>query len=141
MMRRMKPPHDPILHSRFAQGVAKRGFRKWYERELLTGHAHLVLLLLSAVGMMGSLEAFRGASAGEKVLDVILVLLSAAIGFWAMRRYLYLLMRAEEVANQAICSNCGEYGRFTVVNDDRNLRETVVCCRKCAHQWPIALGD
>lgn len=135
----MDPQRDPHLYSRFAQGVAKRGFRKWYERELLTGHAHLVLLLLSAVGMMGSLEAFRGASTSEKILDVGFVLLSAAVGLWAMRRYLFLLMRAEEIANQASCPRCQEYGRFTIVSD--NHRETVVCCRKCAHHWPIALGQ
>lgn len=139
MMWRMDPQRDPPLYSRFSQGVAKQGFRKWYERELLTGHAHLVLLLLSAVGMMGSLEAFRGASTSEKILDVGFVLLSAAVGLWAMRRYLFLLMRAEEIANQASCPQCEEYGRFTIVSD--NQREAVVCCRKCAHHWPIALGQ
>jgi hypothetical protein len=141
MMWRMDPQRDPPLYSRFSQGVAKRGFRKWYERELLTGHAHLVLLLLSAIGMIGSFEAFKDASVSEKIVNVVFVLVCAAVGLWAMRRYLFLLMRAEELANQASCPACGEYGRFTVVADRCNGRETVVCCRNCAHKWPISQSD
>ena len=48
-------------------------------------------------------------------MNVLFVLVCAAIGLWALRRYLYLLMRAEEVANQASCDSCGEYGRFKVM--------------------------
>ena len=34
-----------------APAIRQRGFRKWYERELLAGHSHLVLLLLCTVAL------------------------------------------------------------------------------------------
>jgi predicted Zn finger-like uncharacterized protein len=47
------------------------------------------------------------------------------------------LLRAEGVANQASCGDCGTYGRFTVVAEDRSHNETQVRCRKCEHLWTI----
>jgi len=130
-------PFNPPL----AEGVARVGFRKWYERELLSSHAHMVLAFLSLVAVFASLEASRGAEFGDKLVNTFYVLLSAAIGAWALRRYLFLLMRAEIVANQAQCEDCGEYGRFRVVADRRASHETEVCCSKCAHRWTIDTGD
>jgi hypothetical protein len=34
------------LNSRLYDGIRKVGFRKWYERELLSSHAHMVLAFL-----------------------------------------------------------------------------------------------
>ena len=123
-----------------AEGVGRVGFRKWYERELLSSHAHMVLAFLSVIALFASLEAARGGTFGEKLMNTVFVLLSAAIGLWALRRYLFLLSRAEVVANQAECAGCGEYGRFKVVADRRASDETEVCCRKCQHQWVISTG-
>jgi hypothetical protein len=130
------PPLDPTASS-LAQAVTRIGFRKWYERELMRGHAHLLLAVLSVIALLGSMEAFRGASVAAKLMDVGFLIACAAIGYWALRRYLYLLMRAETIANQATCASCGEYGRFDVVTDDRSRHLTEVCCRKCAHRWVI----
>ncbi|TFZ00491.1 hypothetical protein EZ313_18705 [Ramlibacter henchirensis] len=126
-------PFNPPL----AVGVMRFGFRKWYERELLSSHAHLVLAFLSLVAVFASLEASRGAEFGDKLTNALYLILSAAIGVWALRRYLFLLTRAEVVANQAQCEDCGEYGRFKVVADYRGRDETEVCCRKCQHHWVI----
>lgn len=128
------------LNSRLADGIRRVGFRKWYERELLSGHAHLVLAFLSVIGLIGSMEAFRGSPVAEKLMNVGFVIGCAVVGLWALRRYLFLLMRAEEIANQANCAACGEYGRFDVVTDARSHDTTEVCCRKCGHQWVIAAG-
>ena len=125
------------LNSRMADGVSKVGFRKWYERELLASHAHMILAFLSAIALMASMEAFREASITEKLADVMFVLVCAVVGLWALRRYLFLLMRAEVLANQANCPKCGEYGRFTVVAENRGGEETQVCCRKCTQHWLI----
>jgi hypothetical protein len=124
-----------LLNHRLAEGVRRVGFRKWYERELLSSHAHMVLMLLASIALIASFEAFRGASVAEKLMDVVFVIVSAAIGLWALRRYLFLLMRAEYVANQANCPACAEYGRFKVVADSQE--QTRVCCSKCEHQWVI----
>jgi hypothetical protein len=134
----MNPLRDNPLNARLADGVRRVGFRKWYERELLSSHAHMVLAVLAVIGMLGSLEAMRGAPQGEQFLDLVLVLASGLIAFWALRRYLFLLMRAEVVANQASCEDCGEYGRFSI--DDDRPPQTRVCCLKCRHKWVIDAG-
>lgn len=130
------PARNPLNH-RLAEGVRRHGFRKWYERELLSSHAHMLLALLCTIALMGTLEAFQGGSLGEKLLDVVLFIVSGAIGLWALRRYLYLLMHAEEVANQANCPQCGTYARFDVVSEDRRSGDTGVRCRQCAEEWTI----
>ncbi len=116
--------------------MERLGFRKWYERELLSGHAHMVLAILSVVALMASMEGFRSGPA-VRVENVLFVVVSAVIGLWALRRYLFLTMRAEVVANQANCPDCGEYGRFRVVGRNPSLGETEVCCRKCSQRWVI----
>ncbi len=125
-----------LMNARLAQGVARVGFRKWYERELLSSHAHMVLALLSLVAALASFEAMG--SADGKALNLVLAALCAVIGVWAIRRYLYLLMRAEYVANQATCSECKAYGRLEVIAEDQAAAQTEVRCRRCEHRWVIS---
>jgi hypothetical protein len=131
---------ENLLNARLADGVRQVGFRKWYERELLSSHAHMVLAFLAVIALLGSFEAMRGASAGDQPLNLLGVLASAGIGIWALRRYLFLLMRAEEVANQANCADCGTYGRFRIVGENQQSQETLVCCLKCQHNWTISVA-
>lgn len=126
-----------VFNPRLAEGVRRFGFRKWYERELLSSHAHLLLCLLSSIALIGILEGFGSGSRDEKLLSVLLFIASGAIGLWSLRRYLYLLMHAEEVANQANCPGCGVYARFEVMGEDRRKGQTAVCCRACRHEWTI----
>lgn len=133
----MNPFTGNPLNERLAAGVRRVGFRKWYERELLSSHAHMLLALLATIGLMASFEAFKGADTAGKLLDVGFIIACAGIGLWALRRYLYLLMHAEEVANQAVCPDCGTYGRFKVVAEDRRSGEVQVCCNKCTQHWQI----
>lgn len=134
----MNPFTGNPLNERLAVGVRRVGFRKWYERELLSSHAHMLLTLLATIGMMASFEAFKGADIAGKLLDVMFIIACAGIGLWALRRYLYLLMHAEEVANQAVCPACDTYGRFSVVSEDVPSGEVQVRCNKCTEHWKIA---
>jgi predicted Zn finger-like uncharacterized protein len=130
-----------ILHHGWSrnpsESIRRVGFRKWYERELLSSHAYMVLAFLSLIAVIASFEAFRESSLTGRLMDVLFVGVSTAIGLWSLRRYLFLLMRAEEMANQASCGDCGTYGRFRVVGDDPNHHETQVRCSKCEHLWTI----
>jgi formate dehydrogenase maturation protein FdhE len=126
-----------LFNPPLAEGVRRFGFRKWYERELLSSHAHLLLTLLSSVALIGLLEAFQDASPSDKLLNVLLFIASGAIGLWALRRYLYLLTHAEAVANQANCPACGTYARFEVMGEDRRSGQIVVRCRACRQEWTI----
>lgn len=121
-----------------ADGIRRLGFRKWYERELLKSHAHLALTFFCTVALLGAFEAaaqFRGLH--DQVLNAAAIVGSGAIGVWALRRYLYLLMHAETVAKQADCPQCGVYARFKLVEGGVEGAGVLVRCRDCSHQWSI----
>lgn len=124
------------------QAIQRQGFRKWYERELLVSHLHLVLLLLCTVALLGALEVFSQPGA-NKLLMLASVALATVIGLWALRRYFVLLMRAERLGNQAVCVACGVYGRWAVqeqVAADEAMGQPMqmkVRCRACGVQWTI----
>ncbi len=128
------------LNSRLYDGIRKVGFRKWYERELLSSHAHMVLAFLCIIGLMAAFEAFRGGSLTEKLFDAGAILACGGIGIWALRRYLYLLMNAEVIANQANCPECKTYGLFTALSENKARGHTLVRCKKCAHEWHIEVN-
>ena len=86
-------------------------------------------------------EAFRTAEGDTQLVNVMFVMVCAVIGAWTLRRYLFLLMRAEMAANQASCPDCGDYGRFRVLGHRPRLQAIDVCCRKCARDWTISAGQ
>ena len=123
---------------KLAEGIRKHGFRKWYERELLRSHAHMALTFICMIGVLAAFEAAsKYRSWFDQVVDVIAVIVCGGAGLWALRRYLFLLMHAENVASQADCPACGTYARFSLVQADADDDTARVCCRKCAHEWTI----
>lgn len=114
--------------------ISKRGFRRWYERELLIGHSNLVLLIFAALGVMGAMEAFTF-EGSERLPLVGSVLAAAVVGVWSMRRYLAILSRAELIANQAVCGECEAYGRLEVEEGRQQWMQ--VRCRGCGHRWSV----
>jgi hypothetical protein len=124
---------------KLADGIKKHGFRKWYERELLQSHAHLVLLILCVIGLLAAFEAawrFRGWQ--DQATDLLAGVICAAIGLWALRRYLGLLSYAEAAAHQADCPKCQTYGRLELMHCDSEGVSVAVRCRKCKHEWTIS---
>jgi hypothetical protein len=123
---------------KLADGVRKHGFRKWYERELLQSHAHLVLTFLCMVGLFAGFEALgKNRNWLDQAVDILAIVLSIVIGVWALRRYLYFLQHAESAAHQADCPECKTYGRFEVEIVDDKLLAMQVRCRKCERRWII----
>jgi len=119
-------------------GIRRHGFRKWYERELLQSHAHLALTFLCSVGLLGAFDAATQFTTWtDRVIDTLAILVCGGVGYWSLRRYLYLLMHAESVAHQADCPQCGVYARFTLVEGAAVAPRVHVRCRDCAHQWSI----
>jgi ABC-type nickel/cobalt efflux system permease component RcnA len=123
------------------EGIRKHGFRKWYERELIQSHAHLVLTILCAIGLLSVFEVFSQASRSEKLFDLAALALFAAVGYWSLRRYLFLLTHAEHSANQAVCARCETYGRLAIAEEHPDGRRLVVRCTRCGHQWPMVDGQ
>jgi hypothetical protein len=120
-----------------APALRRHGFRKWYERELLGAHAHLLLTLLSVIGLMAALEAFHSAGPDARMLNLGLVLVCVGTGLWSLRRYLFRLMHAEALAHQATCTQCGRYGQFQLLGDGDGKGALPVRCRHCGHGWHL----
>lgn len=124
---------------KLAEGIRKHGFRKWYERELLHSHAHMVLLLFCALGILAIFEgSSRSRAWSEQAADIAGILLLTGVGLWSIRRYLYLLTHAEAVAHQADCPQCKTYGRLELLQSDAAGDEVLVRCRNCSHVWHIS---
>ena len=120
-----------------ADAIRRIGFRKWYERQLLSSHAHMILGFLSAVALVGSVEAYR-TSVADAGMYALFVVICAGVGAWAMRRYSFLMLHAEDTANQANCPDCGNYGRFKIVRAHAAQHDLDVRCDKCAREWVIS---
>jgi len=101
------------------------------------------------VTLLGGMEAFMQPD-GQRWLMGACVVVATAIGLWALRRYLFLLARAEHIANQAVCAQCQAYGRWVVEPQAGQLRSAdgmaspdgeparmQVCCRGCGWRWQI----
>ena len=124
--------------------IQRVGFRKWYERELLQSHGHLVLLILCVLGLLGAVELYAVRAGWLSQLSALVcACASAIVGFWALRRYMYLLGRAQHVSEQAICPACHTYARWDIEDDaqerGREEQRLRVRCRACSNVWYIAL--
>ena len=123
---------------KLADGIRKHGFRKWYERELMQSHAHLLLTFLCALGLFVAFEALgRFRSFSDQLTDLLAIAICTAMGIWALRRYLRLLLHAEVTAHQADCPGCQAYGRFKLESENAKDSSVLVCCNKCQHRWTI----
>ena len=123
--------------------IRRVGFRKWYERELLQSHGHLVLVIFSVIGLLGSVEVYALRAGWVSQLTALgCAGASAAVGYWALRRYLQLLGRAEHMSEQAFCPACHIYARWDLDEDAQQAasgERLRVRCRACGNVWHIAL--
>ena len=130
-----------------AEGIAKLGFRRWYERQLIEGHVSLVTCLLSMILVAACFEQIDWHGPVLKLLFMIAVI---SAGAWlclrAVLRYNFLLFRAEHLGEQSSCGQCRTYGVLQVLGaggDTGQGAETSgsdnswirVRCKKCGHEW------
>jgi len=123
--------------------IRKRGFRRWYERQLYEGHAYLVTGFLSLIMLAIAVEMieFRGSAAGLVVL-VTIATAGCGLCLFAWRQFTRLLFRAEYLAERATCAGCQTYARFEIVGAKEAPESLTGCtldvrCRKCGHVWTI----
>ncbi|MFO1310452.1 MAG: hypothetical protein U1F41_00135 [Burkholderiales bacterium] len=130
-------------HTRLADAIRARGFRRWYERQLYESHAHLLTGLLSLIMMALALEMieFRQ-SASHFLLLVAIGVGGSWLCVFAWRRFTFQLFRAEYMAERATCVACSAYGRLAVVSAHPSPQSLTGCalhvrCRACGHEWTI----
>ena len=127
----------------FDDALRQRGFRRWYERQLIESHAYLVTGFLALIMMAIALEVTEFHSSAANLLFLVAVAgVGGVVCVAAWRRFNATLFRAEALAEQAVCAGCGTYARFEVVSahdspDTVSGQVVHVRCRQCAHEWRI----
>ena len=124
--------------------IGARGFRRWYERQLIESFAHMITGVLSLIMMAIAMEMleFRSTAGGLLAL-VAIAAAGGGLCVFAWRRFHRLLARAEHLAEQATCGQCRTYGRFTVVSSHDRPDAPAGCsidvrCRACGNAWTIS---
>jgi len=133
-----------------AEGIRKKGFRGWYERQLIDAHLYLISGFLCLITVIASLEGFSlRTPAWETLLRLIAMLGGSALCLWTLKRYLVMLEYAEYAAERSVCEKCADYGGLDLGGamvsrapkqdeDGEGIAVPVnVRCRKCGHQWII----
>lgn len=119
-----------------AGAIGKLGFRRWYERELLLAHAWLAACILAAFGALAEVEELSLRSMGaDALLPLAVAFAGGFVAWYALWRYLRMILRAQALAQRSTCPKCGTYGRYRLVNATTDTM--VVGCRECAHEWRI----
>jgi len=135
-----------------SEGIRKKGFRGWYERQLIEAHLFLISGFLCLIMVIASLEEFSlRTPAWETLLRFVAMLGGSALCLWTLKRYLVMLDYAEFAAERSVCEKCAAYGgldlgsvaAYRARKQDEDEDEEVfaapvsVRCRKCGHQWTI----
>jgi hypothetical protein len=134
-----------------SEGIRKLGFARWYERQLMEAHLHLVTAFLCLILLTACLEGFSLRAPGmEPFLRLAGMLAGCCGGVWAVRRYGTALGVAERAAGQSVCKHCTAYGVLEVMGvgllapreraaemAGPAVPSLAVRCRKCGHEWMI----
>lgn len=115
-----------------ADSIVRLGFARWYERQLIEGHAWFVSCVLCLVAVAACAEelSFRGAPL-RVLAYALLVVTALKVGIYGMIRYGQIMSVAEHLGEHATCPSCGAYARF------RMISATEVRCRKCGNEWRL----
>ena len=114
-----------------ARSIGKLGFRKWYERRLIEGHAWLISCFLCGLGIAASLEGLSFKKP-EAILTLIFVFFAGLVCFHSLKRYRIIMDEAERLGEHAVCGSCHAYAAFKLLGDYPKMN---VRCRKCGNEW------
>jgi len=112
------------------ESIRRLGFNRWYERQLIEGHAWFVSGFICLITIAACMEAISLRGSPWQLLGYAAAMLGAGIvGIYGFVRYQQILVRAERIGEQATCPGCDTYARFKLVSG------SLAQCRKCAHHW------
>jgi hypothetical protein len=117
-----------------ARSIARLGFKRWYERQLIESHAWLVSCLLCGIAIAASLEMVNFRDPGATALTLAFVFAAGLVTLHGFRRYQVLMSLAEQLAGDSVCSGCKSYAKFRPMDANPRMK---VQCRKCGHQWTL----
>ena len=131
--------------------IRTKGFRHWYERQLVECHAWLLSWFLGLIVLISGVELVGGNSQDRRV-GALLLGAGLLVTLYSWRRYRLMLEIAERLGEQAVCPGCEAYAKFSVESSGPNPmpdggdlaleRESGgiwlrARCRKCGDEWMI----
>ena len=134
-----------------AEGISKFGFRRWYERQLIEGHVYFVTCFLSMILVAVCLEQIDWQHPLREILLLAYVAGGVLLCLFSIRRYNFLLVRAESFGAQSVCAACATYGILRVIAASaprevpgaKALQDNTwvrVRCKKWGYEWRIDNG-
>ena len=66
---------------------------------------------------------------------VLWTAVAGLIGWYALQRYLSMLLLALRLSERSTCARCGTYGRYRLIG--ATARSMTVSCRNCEREWTI----
>ncbi len=117
-----------------ARSIARLGFKRWYERQLIESHAWLVTCLLCGIAIAVSLEMVSFKEPGTAIVTLAFIFTAGLIVMHGLRRYQSLMVLAEQLASRSVCGACNTYARFRAMDENPRMK---VQCRKCGHEWTL----
>jgi ferredoxin len=134
------------------ESIRKRGFEKWYERQLIESHIYLVTCFLCMILVAACMEEFSFRAPGLRPFIMFgWMMAGLAIGLFSWRRYIAVMALAQHYVDHSSCTACGTYARFDIVDWGDPAPAALaterqapgagtwlkVCCRKCGHRWTM----
>lgn len=129
--------------------ISRVGFRKWYEQQLFSAHAALVLCVICMVMISIWLDGvISTGSLVERLIYLIEVVFALVVGWKCWWHYHRAMQLAWRFGESSVCKKCTAYGRFAILTsgsitppateDEPNPPSAVwmnVACKKCGHHW------
>lgn len=133
---------------RVVDDIRKRGFRGWYERQLMQSFGYLVTSFLALIVVGAGMEWMAQDNPWTTwVLAISVAAAAALVCFVGWRRFHVLLARAELFAENATCAQCGAWGKFAVISSETETEDVPVeagrphwirvKCKKCGNDWRL----
>jgi len=129
-----------------ADDIRRRGFKKWYERQLIESHAYLVTCFLCLILVLALMEEVSFRAPGLKPLLLLAVMAGGGfLGLFALFRYKAIMETAERFSERSACKQCRAYATFDIVESGGSAATPEseaepwlrVKCRKCGHGWTM----
>ena len=129
-----------------AEGIHRHGFRRWYERQLIEGHAYFVTCFLSMLVVAVCLEQIDWRHPLGELASIGYIFGGTLLCVVSLRRYSRILVRAESLGGQSTCAQCSTYGALQVIGsggpgpaaEPGDSGWIGVKCNKCGHEWRMA---
>jgi hypothetical protein len=123
-----------------SEKINTTGFRRWHEYELTRSFGYLGLGVVSLVAALALLEGVLepGIGLGRWASMFGCFVLLTLTG-WSWLQFITILIVAESMSRQAVCSECKQYGAIQIVDErsapDLSTRLLMFECKKCRHRW------